>query len=73
MKSKFRAWLAFYLITLSFGYIYLITLYEPAQAAKSNDIILGFILGTGLAAVIAFYFGSNEPVEVVDVDKKTEL
>ena len=32
----------------------------------SSDIILGFLLGTGLAAVIAFYFQSNE------IDKKAD-
>lgn len=58
--NKFRAWLAFYIITLSFLFIFVITLLPDAQTAKSNDIILGFILGTGLAAVIAFYFGSSE-------------
>ena len=60
IKGKFRAFLAFYILTLSFGFIYLITLYPDAQAAKTNDTILGFLLGTGLAAVISFYFGSND-------------
>ena len=61
--SKFRAWMAFYIITLSFGFIFLITLAPEAQTAKSNDTILGFLLGTGLAAIVSFYFGSNDDKE----------
>ena len=60
IKGKYRAWLSFYIITLSFGFLYMITWFPEAQSAKSNDIILGFLLGTGLASIIAFYFGSTE-------------
>lgn len=76
IKGKFRAWLAWYLITLSFAYIFVVTLSETAQASKSSDTILGFLLGTGLSAVIAFYFGSNESPnneEVTDDNKETGL
>ena len=60
VRGKFRAWLSFYIVTLSFVFIFLITLNPVAQEAKSNDIILGFLLGTGLSAIVAFYFGSTD-------------
>ncbi len=60
IKGKFKAWLAFYIITLSFGFIYMITLFPQAQGAKTNDTVLGFLLGTGLASIIGFFFGSND-------------
>ncbi len=66
IKGKFRAWLSFYVVTLSFVFIFLITLSETAQQAKTNDIVLGFILGTGLAAIIAFYYGSNDTPPKID-------
>lgn len=73
IKGKFKAWLAFYIITLSFGFIYMITLVPEAQAAKSNDTILGFLLGTGLASIISFFFQSNDGKKDDDLEQNTNL
>jgi len=66
VKGKFRALLAVYIVTLSFGFIFMITLSETAQKAETNQVVLGFLLGTGLAAIIACYFGGNEPATKIE-------
>lgn len=59
MKDKWflRYLMAVLLILLSFGYVFTITL---VPSAKANDVILGFILGTGLTSIITFFFGSSD-------------
>lgn len=70
IKGKFRAWLAWYTVTLTFGYIFVVTLSETAQSSKSSDTILGFLLGTGLSAIVAFYFGSNDTTPPSEEDSE---
>ncbi len=74
MVNKFRAWLAFYVVTLSFIFIFSITLIPEAQGAETNNIILGFLLATGLASILAFYFGSSDspPIAPIEPERGTD-
>jgi len=59
MKDKWflRYLLAILIVLLSFGYVFIITLVD---SARPNEVILGFILGTGLTGIITFFFGSSD-------------
>ena len=59
MKDKWflRYLLAILIVILSFSYVFIITLVD---SARSNEVILGFILGTGLTGIITFFFGSSD-------------
>ncbi|MCK4498968.1 hypothetical protein KAU11_00550 [Candidatus Babeliales bacterium] len=60
-KSDFRKLLAAYFSIASFIYMGAITFCTVPKANVNNaNIILGFLLGTTLAAIIGFYFGATE-------------
>ena len=60
-KHFFRNLLAFYCVTFGFAYLFCVTFMPiPAANVRHADTALGFILGVGLATVIAYYFGSSK-------------
>lgn len=60
-KADFRKYLAAFLSLTSFVYMFAITfLHIPKENMNNANIILGFLLGTTLAAIVSFYFGASE-------------
>lgn len=60
-KSDFRKILAIFLTSTSLIYMTAITFCTvPKENINNANIILGFLLGTALAAIISFYFGASE-------------
>lgn len=60
---KFLAGFAVMLMLLSFAYLFSVTFFPPANGTPAQhyaDIILGFLLGTALAGVIGFFYGSSK-------------
>jgi polyferredoxin len=56
-KWKGRLWLAVYILTLCFTYIFIITL---VPWAKQNDMVTGIIIGSGIGGIIGFFYGSSD-------------
>lgn len=69
MTDTFAKKLAVFWSGVSCLYIAAITFFPiPEQSVRFADTILGFLLGTVVATIINFYFGSSEGSK-----KKTEL
>ena len=73
-KSDFRKLLAAFFSLASFIYMGAITFFTvPKENINNSNIILGFLLGTTLAAIIGFYFGaSEEPDKELMKDAKSK-
>lgn len=58
---KPRVVLAFVWTFAAIGYIYLITVRQiPEQNLRIVDTVLGFVLGTIVATIINYFFGSSQ-------------
>ena len=59
---RFLAWFAVMLSTLSFAYIFLVTLLPPTTSSGQHyaDVILGFLLGTVISGVTGFFYGASK-------------
>lgn len=57
---RFIYWYAIYMTTVSFIYFFCVTFIElPDDGKRYADIILGFLLGSGLGVVVAFFYGTS--------------
>jgi len=56
-KWKGRLWLAVFILTLCFVYIFIITL---VPWAKQNDMVTGIIIGTCIGGITGFFYGSSD-------------
>jgi hypothetical protein len=57
---KHEQWMSVGLMGVGFLYLFLISFVQvPATATKYVDTIIGFIMGTALATVINFQWGSS--------------
>lgn len=69
--SRFMLWFGAGNIAVTFIYIFCITFIEvPKDNQKFADTILGFLMGTLVATIIQFYFGSSHNSR--DKDKSLE-
>ncbi len=60
-KSLTRTFLAFIWTFAAIGYIYLVTVNKiPETNIRIVDTVLGFILGTIVATIINYFFGSSQ-------------
>jgi uncharacterized membrane protein required for colicin V production len=60
-KSLTRTILAFIWTFAAIGYVYLITVKQiPESNIRIVDTVLGFILGTIVATIINYFFGSSQ-------------
>jgi hypothetical protein len=60
-KSLTRNVLAFVWTFAAIGYVYLVTVKDiPQQNIRIVDTVLGFILGTIVATIINYFFGSSQ-------------
>ena len=63
-KSKFRQAYATGVTLFSGIYFIAITFFKiPKENMNNANIILGFLLGTAVAAIISFYYGDSESNE----------
>lgn len=62
MDEKTRIfWLGVGLMTACFAYFFVVTFISlPTSGAKYADMIVPFLLGSGLGAIAGFYWGSSE-------------
>lgn len=59
--KRFLYWYAIAWTVASFGYIAGVTFLDiPPANQRVVDTILGFVLGTALASILAFFFGSSK-------------
>jgi len=59
--KRFLYWYAIMWTVASFGYIAGVTFLDiPPANQRVVDTILGFVLGTALASILAFFFGSSK-------------
>ena len=72
-RSRFRAWLAFWVVTLAIGYMYAATFIPVAAEAKHTGTILGFLTGTAVAMVLSFYYSGSEGRETSDLKEQIKL
>ena len=69
-KADFRKYLAAFFSVASFIYMAAITFISvPKENINNSNVILGFLLGTTLAAIISFYFGASEKPDKESDDK----
>lgn len=62
-----RKIMAIAVLFLSFLYMYLITFLPiPVCGQKNSETILGFLLGTGFANLLHYYWGSSSKEEKKD-------
>jgi len=60
-SARFIYYYAWTITTVTFAYIFAITFAEiPEGNHRFADTVLGFLLGTGLAAIINFFYGSSK-------------
>ena len=60
-KSLTRTLLAFIWTFAAIGYVYLVTVNKiPESNIRIVDTVLGFILGTIVATIINYFFGSSQ-------------
>jgi uncharacterized membrane protein required for colicin V production len=60
-KSLTRTLLAFIWTFAAIGYVYLVTVSNiPESNIRIVDTVLGFILGTIVATIINYFFGSSQ-------------
>ena len=60
-RADFRKYLAAFFSLASFLYMAAITFFHvPKENMNNANVILGFLLGTALAAILGFYFGASE-------------
>jgi hypothetical protein len=53
--------MAMYVLTFVFIYIFCVTFIRiPETGTKYADMALPFLLGSGVGAIVGFYFGSSE-------------
>ena len=68
-SKRFIYYYASFITLATIAYIYFITFYEiPKDNVRFADTVLGFLLGTLLATIINFFFGSSS-----GSDKKNEV
>lgn len=61
-RGKFRAFMAWWVITISFVYLFIASF---AKFPKTEHVgtIVGFLTGTAIAVVLAFYFSGSQQVD----------
>ena len=65
--TKFMLFLAASCLLICFLYIFLITFVQiPKENQRYADLCLGFLLGTFMATIIQFFFGSSNSSRVKD-------
>lgn len=65
--TKFMLFLAASCLLICFLYIFLITFMEiPKENQRYADLCLGFLLGTFMATIIQFFFGSSNSSKIKD-------
>jgi hypothetical protein len=59
-KERIVLWMACGILAISFGYVFLVTFIPiPETGIKHSDTVTGFLLGTGLGALLSYYWGSS--------------
>jgi len=60
-SKRFIYYYASFITIATFAYIFFITFREiPTENVRFADTVLGFLLGTGLSAIINFFYGSSK-------------
>jgi protein-S-isoprenylcysteine O-methyltransferase Ste14 len=60
-KKKIILIMACAVMFLAFAYLFMVTFVPiPATGSDHSKVIVGFILGTALAGIIAYYWGSSK-------------
>jgi len=58
--KRFIYWYAIGITTFSFVYFFVVTLIDLNEDQRTiANIILGFLLGTGLATILSFFYGTS--------------
>jgi len=58
--GKFRIWFAIYITSGAGWYLYKVSFAPPDTLSKFTETIVGFMLGTAIATVINFVFGTSQ-------------
>jgi len=61
-RGKFRAFMAWWVITIAFLYLFMVTFVKYPKSDYVGTII-GFLTGTALAMILAFYFSGSQQVD----------
>jgi hypothetical protein len=67
--------LAYYLLSLSFVYLFCVTFVPIPETGEDNaKYIVGFLVGTGLTTIIAYFFRKHQddPPDNIATDTHTE-
>lgn len=62
-RGKFRAFMAFWVVTLSYAYLFLVTFVPGAAQMQHTGNIIGFLTGTSVAMILAFYYSGSTQVD----------
>ena len=76
-KVKFRAFFALIAFCAGMGFLYLVVLNKTASESRFTEYIVGFLTGSLLSLILAYYFGNSELAEkatpVKPIEPKPEL
>ena len=66
--DKFNHWFAIVITMITLTYMFAITFFNiPEANQRYADTILGFLLGTTLAQIISFFYGSSASSQKKDI------
>ena len=61
MEKKIILGMAIGVLVVSFAYLFLVTFYPiPQSGEKHSETIVGFLLGSGLALILNYYWSSSK-------------
>lgn len=69
-RGKFRAFMALWVVTMSYAYLFAVTFIPKAAEMKHTGTIIGFITGTSVAMILAFYFSGSTQVDERELQDK---
>lgn len=61
-RGKFRAFMAWWVITIAFLYLFMVTFMRYPKNDYVGTIV-GFLTGTAIAVILAFYFSGSQQVD----------
>ena len=62
-KVKFRAFFALFAFCAGMGFLFLVVLNQRASESRFTEYIVGFLTGSLLSLILAYYFGNSELAE----------